>query len=208
MVNTTTRTRAPFCARSIRVAVMAILCGIVSAHALAQSAKATMTPSWAEPIDDVSGQRAAPLNDTPMVSPARPSPITGNQAPSSAKLPATASLASSVAPSPMIDERSDLGRPVPAAPRASSQAPIAQSWTTGTNTSLRMVVLDWARRAGAKVIWQATTDRNIEAPLNFSGSFPEAVHGLFDLYGKTRKPLFVDSYPTQRPPLILVTEAN
>ncbi|MEY2117135.1 TcpQ domain-containing protein [Rhodanobacter sp. FW106-PBR-R2A-1-13] len=92
-----------------------------------------------------------------------------------------------------------------AATRVNDEASL-ESWTSGRDLTLHAVVFSWAHRAGWRVLWHASSDRRIEAPLTFGGSFQGALRNLFELYAKTSNPLKVDAYPDQHPPLVVVSE--
>lgn len=66
--------------------------------------------------------------------------------------------------------------PVPAA----TTKPI-EVWTT-QSTSLRASMEAWAKKAGWELQWRASSDRTLDRPLRFTGSFTDAVRGSLDLY--------------------------
>ena len=158
----------------------------------------SMAPSWAAPVDDVTGK------------PAHVTPI--GQAPVAAATP-HAQIAS---PSPVAGERTATTIPlgtahtdmVPVAPHVPPPA-----WSTGKNTSLMKAVNAWAAKSGWRVLWRSSAggeskDRRLDAPLNFDGTFEMAIQQLFELYKTSPHPYTVDSYPRQMPPLVVITEMN
>jgi hypothetical protein len=105
------------------------------------------------------------------------------------------------------------GEPAHTEMHSMSAHAVTSAWSTGTNTSLIRAVNGWAAKSGWRVLWKAsmdgkTNDRRIEAPLNFDGTFQEAIKGLFELYQSSPHPFMVDSYPRQLPPLVVITELN
>lgn len=89
--------------------------------------------------------------------------------------------------------------------------PAAPSWVT-QGAWLRPALAQWAKRAGWGIRWlDATgkptdTDRHLDAPLHFTGDFPDAVRQCIELYAKAGDHLAYDAYPTSK--IIVITETN
>ncbi len=62
--------------------------------------------------------------------------------------------------------------------------PEIETWTTQF-PMLSSSIQAWATHAGYTVMWKASTDRNLPAPLQFRGTFEEACRQAFDLYRET-----------------------
>lgn len=216
-------------ARTLGAALFAlamVVCLCVPKVAHAQS---TAAPSWATPVDDSSDQTvvtqsAATLAPTPqpMLRPAAtsvatpvpvraaPSPVTSYTAAAPARAPHPSGVASvhpATASTYAMSNPSPAPAPVDSPEPVDSVAPVtAQSWTTATQSLVSSVNL-WGAKAGWKVVWKSSTDRNLSVPVSFSGTFPDAIKGLFELYANSEHPFRVDSYPNQRPaPLVVISE--
>ncbi len=180
-------------------ACAAVFIGAVTPTLHAQSTGSS--PSWASPIDDVTGRQtiAVPVQPAaPSVAMSRTTVMNARQAlVGMPPLPRSAS----VTPAQTVP----LGQEA-ATTRPQSERPIGEQWSSGRDLTLHAVVYSWAHRAGWRVLWRASSDRRIEAPLTFEGSFQAALRGVFGLYAKTSNPLRVDTYPDQRPPLVVVSE--
>ena len=102
-------------------------------------------------------------------------------------------------------------RPTPTTgPQASSPAykpaaPTAQAWDASVGSSLRKTVESWSARGGWTVDWQADDlDYPIDAPLHFTGSYEEAIYGVFSLYKSAKRAFVVDGRRKQK--LLIITE--
>lgn len=81
--------------------------------------------------------------------------------------------------------------------------PVGKNWAANTGETLKGVLNRWASseicKSGEKwqVVWPVLIDYRIDSPLVFTGTYFEAVSGMFDLYRKANAPLFVDIYKAQ-----------
>lgn len=83
--------------------------------------------------------------------------------------------------------------------------PVPQLWTIPSGTNLKDGVVSWAAKercyaSGASnwtVIWSTDVVYRVDAPLNFSGTFKEALNGLFKLYGIAETPLYAGTKTQQ-----------
>ena len=84
--------------------------------------------------------------------------------------------------------------------------PIPQStWSARDGMTLREAVLEWAKQANWTVQWVAhDVDYPILGTLSYTGSFEQAVTGIFQAHQKVDRPLKVRGNPQQR--VIIVTE--
>ncbi len=66
-------------------------------------------------------------------------------------------------------------------------------WDVQVGESLRKAITRWCQRAHYTLDWRAEDlDYPIEAPLHFTGSFEEAVTGIFKLYDQAPRSFIVD----------------
>lgn len=66
-------------------------------------------------------------------------------------------------------------------------------WEAQVGESLRKAITRWCQRAHYTLDWRAEDlDYPIEAPLHFTGSFEEAVTGVFKLYDQAPRSFIVD----------------
>lgn len=114
-------------------------------------------------------------------------------------------LASSAAPS------ATTATPIPP-PKAPMEAvdPAMQvrAWTTGSEW-LSDSLKAWGKSVNWEVRWapkDKTTDRHLDRPLHFNGTFRQAIDNAVSLYRNSPDPLFIDVYEDQR--LIFITEAK
>ncbi|TXE28319.1 hypothetical protein FOT62_21355 [Serratia marcescens] len=91
------------------------------------------------------------------------------------------------------------GRPAPVA----VTPPV--SWNITAGTTLRDALFSWAATARCEapgiqnwtVAWSTPVNYRIDAPLRFTGSFRDALNGLFILYGTAKVPLYAGVRPAQ-----------
>ena len=67
---------------------------------------------------------------------------------------------------------------VSSAPAPSSSFAVSEVWTANRGDMLRKVLENWARRANVEINWMAEYDYPLQASLNLTGSFEEAVRNL------------------------------
>ncbi|MCI1021414.1 TcpQ domain-containing protein [Pseudomonas putida] len=165
--------------------------GVVVAAIPATAPITTITPAVAAPapvptvLPPVAPAKDGSITATTVNAPAKPSlpetpaPKVPNQL--AASKPAAAVTSTEVA-APAIEVK-------PAPP----SRPLPQVWTAEVGSTLRDSVEEWAKKANWRVIW-AQEDLNypIEAPLQFEGSFQEAIKQLFPLYDNAPRPFVVD----------------
>lgn len=58
--------------------------------------------------------------------------------------------------------------------------------------------MTWARRAGYELLWSASYDYPVKAPLQFQGDFIQALAVLFESYQTAPRPFTVDVYKEQK----------
>jgi hypothetical protein len=80
------------------------------------------------------------------------------------------------------------------------------AWRIHAGSTLRKSIETWASAARYQVVWHARHGFNIEANATFQGDFLTATKSLFDGYGASESPLYVDVYPDQR--LLVVTSTS
>ncbi|AJI85229.1 toxin co-regulated pilus biosynthesis Q family protein (plasmid) [Yersinia frederiksenii Y225] len=85
------------------------------------------------------------------------------------------------------------------------KAPVQQHWSIERGTNLKDGVVSWAAKepcnvAGAanwSVIWDTQIIYRVDAPLNFTGTFKDALNSLFILYGAADTPLYAGTKTSQ-----------
>jgi hypothetical protein len=142
------------------------------------------------PVTQNSPAPAAPVaSAAPAMPTAAPAPV-----PAPAPLPLVAAAPTSVAlapaPSPAMPAPAMVSAPAPApAPTAialdygagsAAAVPVTsiQVWTADRGDSLRKVLQDWSHRVHAEVEWLAEYDYPLQASINYSGTYEEAVRNL------------------------------
>lgn len=66
-------------------------------------------------------------------------------------------------------------------------------------STLHQTIADWCKQSGWQLIWQTQDlDYPIEAPLNFNGTFQEAIAQIFPLYDNAPRRFTVDGNAVQR----------
>lgn len=107
---------------------------------------------------------------------------------------------------PSPEQKPAVARPAPASPpRAPAPAPRPASWTAPVGSTLHQTIADWCKQAGWQLIWQTQDlDYPIEAPLNFNGTFQEAIAQIFPLYDNAPRRFTVDGNAVQR--MVYVSE--
>jgi len=232
MVNPLTRNGATPVARFKSALAFAILIGLSVASVHAQTAPVSESaPSWADPVDDVTGQVASPVANAtvthafpaqimaptspiavqpPVAHVAQTAPLRPTQTNGMASIGGACStnglLAQGIGGSGLLHCSGGVWSVNAVTTEQATPVAAVPNWNSGTSTSLRGVTQEWAKQAGWRVVWHAT-DRQLDAAVGFSGSFSDAIHGLFGLYAQKKQPLYVDSYPNQMPPLVVITEA-
>jgi hypothetical protein len=83
--------------------------------------------------------------------------------------------------------------------------PDIETWTTQFPTLFASFDA-WAKKAGYTLMWNAGTDRNLPAPLQYRGTFEEATTRVFELYRKEKNPLFVNFHIGGVQRLVIVTD--
>ncbi len=112
----------------------------------------------------------------------------------------------------LIDEESpDVEMPahsVKATPRAEVKSfPAQEKWLASEGMTLREAVVAWAKQAHWSVQWAAEdVDYPILGTLSYTGSFENAVTGIFQAHQKVERPLKVRGNSQQR--VIIVTEQS
>jgi type IV secretion system protein VirB9 len=99
--------------------------------------------------------------------------------------------------------------PATTAPPLASKptVPTSSNWDAAVGSSLRKSVEAWSKQAGWSVDWQAEDlDYPIEAPLQFSGSYEQAISGIFNLYRSAKRSFSVDGRRAQK--LLIITEKS
>ena len=79
------------------------------------------------------------------------------------------------------------------------------NWNITAGTTLRDALFSWAATAHCDapgiqnwtIAWSTTVNYRIDAPLYFTGSFHDALNGLFTLYGTAKVPLYAGVRPAQ-----------
>ena len=79
------------------------------------------------------------------------------------------------------------------------------SWNITAGTTLRDALFSWAATAHCDapgiqnwtIAWSTPVNYRIDAPLHFTGSFHDALNGLFTLYGTAKVPLYAGVRPAQ-----------
>ena len=101
---------------------------------------------------------------------------------------------------PPAQSKSAVARPAPASPpRAPVPAPRPASWIAPVGSTLHQTIADWCKQSGWQLIWQTQDlDYPIEAPLNFNGTFQEAIAQIFPLYDNAPRRFTVDGNAVQR----------
>ncbi|WP_353980873.1 TcpQ domain-containing protein [Salinicola endophyticus] len=79
-----------------------------------------------------------------------------------------------------------------------TQARAIPEWTLDTGQSLREGLDEWSTRAHWRLVWSADYDYQLRAPLRFSGDFLAALQSVSETYRRAKRPLYVDTYPSQR----------
>lgn len=80
-----------------------------------------------------------------------------------------------------------------------------ESWKAPVGSTLRIAVEQWSKQAGWNVDWKCEElDYEIKAPLNFNGTYEEAIAWVFDLY--TNAPRRFDWNGHQPQKLLIVNE--
>jgi type IV pili sensor histidine kinase/response regulator len=93
---------------------------------------------------------------------------------------------------------------LPAPPAKAAEAP-KPVWRAAAGTSLRSSLQSWADQAGWQLRWEYGQDFPIDMPIQFTGSFKEAVTEFIRAYGSADLPPHVCAYPDQQPkPLMRV----
>lgn len=112
-------------------------------------------------------------------------------------------------PLPLLSR--STGAPVPAAPMrhvavvpAKPIPPPDPVWRAVAGSTLRATVAAWAKQAGWVVRWEGSVDYPIVAPLEFRGTYVQAITQLIQAYAHADRPLHAALYTDQR--LIRVTE--
>lgn len=164
-----------------------IVFGAPPVNPVVPGSTATTVPVAPSPVPGVAA--ATP----PKVIAPGPMPATG-KAPSPAPVtPPKTVAAPTVAPTKVFP-----GSPAPpvAAVSAARPTPIPPplpTWTAPVGSTLHQTVADWCKRAGVQLIWnQEDLDYPIEAPLNFKGTFAEAIAQIFPLYDGAKRSFVVD----------------
>lgn len=79
------------------------------------------------------------------------------------------------------------------------------SWNITPGTTLRDALFSWAATAHCDapgiqnwtIAWSTPVNYRVDAPLHFTGSFHDALNGLFTLYGTAKVPLYAGVRPAQ-----------
>lgn len=80
-------------------------------------------------------------------------------------------------------------------------------WQATSGSTLHKTVAEWATKEQYTVLWEAgDLDYPIVSPLNFRGSFEDAVTQIFGLYEKAERHFYVQGWRSQR--LIKITERS
>lgn len=111
----------------------------------------------------------------------------------------------------MDEEMPDVELPahsVKAAPRAEVKSfPAQAKWSASEGMTMREAVVAWAKQANWSVQWVAEeVDYPILGTLSYTGSFENAVTGIFQAHQKVERPLKVRGNSQQR--VIIVTEQS
>ncbi|EKN3347832.1 TcpQ domain-containing protein [Yersinia ruckeri] len=85
------------------------------------------------------------------------------------------------------------------------KAPAQQHWSIARGTNLKDGVVSWAAKepctvagsANWSVIWDTQIVYRVDAPLNFTGTFKDALNSLFILYGAADTPLYAGTKTSQ-----------
>lgn len=210
-------------------AVVAIA-GTIAMDLSAQTVGGSNSYGWAAPIDDSDGQPAHASVDT-RKTPIQPvgyfhSPAIGHGSYATAVEVNTRTVDAARPSSSVIEGSSQqqsrtLGNSIqggvsPQSAQPAANSPSGEVWSTGSETSLQAAIQIWAKKAGWRVVWKASSDRRLLVPLTFRGTFQDAVSHLFQLYADsdaqsstaTNNPLYSDVYPMQSPPTVIVTDGN
>ncbi|WP_079916250.1 TcpQ domain-containing protein [Salmonella enterica] len=141
------------------------------------------------------------LTGTTVPAPASPSPVGAKP---DVKTPSPAAVAPAAVATPSTVTTVKPATATVAAAKPLTGTPIlavasGPEWKATVGSTLKESLTEWADRADCSsgghwvVIWQASTDYPIDAPLVFKGNFESALVQVFDLYKKADKPLFPEA---------------
>lgn len=89
-------------------------------------------------------------------------------------------------------------------PVSTAQPPVATEWVALTGQTLRDTIFVWATKATCSsesrhwtVAWETETNYRIDAPLHFTGTFKDALNGVFNLYQGASVPLYAGTNTAQ-----------
>ncbi|ECE0486446.1 hypothetical protein KX75_19940 [Salmonella enterica subsp. enterica] len=129
--------------------------------------------------------QAAPVKATPAVATGPHNPFSG-----SASSPATAKV--TIVPSPAV-----VVKPAPV------PVPVKETWRAEAGQTLKDVLFTWSAKADCgngrhwTVDWATKTNYHIDAPLTFTGSYRDALNGIFYLYQGASVPLYAGTATPQ-----------
>ncbi|WP_049034246.1 toxin co-regulated pilus biosynthesis Q family protein [Klebsiella aerogenes] len=131
--------------------------------------------------------QAAPVKATPAVTSGPHNPFSGSAAsPATAKVTTAPSPAATVKPAPV---------PAP--------LPVQETWRAEAGQTLKDVLFTWSAKADCgngrhwTVDWATKTNYHIDAPLTFTGSYRDALNGIFYLYQGASVPLYAGTATPQ-----------
>jgi hypothetical protein len=197
-------------ANRLRLLVAFLL--VVSGAAAAQTT--STAPSWATPVDDATQQQVGQAADirtyadhAALAVGAAP-PHVPTAAPTNTAAPPRASTASAFAASSANATRE---LPMVSIPSL-TQPPATKEWVTD-GKSLRGAVNKWVAMSGGwHVLWKkpdgadSTMERTLDVPLQFQGTFKDAMEQMVRLFHSKGDKLYIDSWPQFK--TITITDAN
>ena len=179
----------------------------------AESAPLVQTIEPTPPQLAAKGAGAAPMLETPVVAPApalvpKAKAATSAAAPLIVETPVNAAhgaltannvVPAPVAPAPVVPApvAANIEPALPAVPQGELVAPTAtmmpplqptaaEMWRAAPGDHLHAVIKKWCARAHVELVWSTEYDYPIQASINFSGSFEDAVRGLLTGFVEAR----------------------
>lgn len=203
--------------QAIRLRHLVALLLMVSGTVAAQTT--STAPSWATPVDDATQQQvgqaadirayadqsAKALGASPSLPAAQP---TRTRWPVAGTVPGHAGTSSELATNSATASRELPMVTISSAP----QVPETKEWVTD-GKSLRGAVNKWVAMSGGwHVLWKkpdgadSKMERTLDVPLQFSGTFKDAMEQLVKLYHSKGDKLYIDTWSQFK--TITITDAN
>ncbi|HCA3439646.1 TPA: TcpQ domain-containing protein [Salmonella enterica subsp. salamae serovar 35:g,m,s,t:-] len=146
---------------------------------------------------------------TPPAPPVATNPFKGSSAPyagtGSTASPTLTSMPTSISNISHKTDSSIKAKAIPISkPVATTPPPEVKEWIALTGHTLKDTIYTWASTADCTassshwtVAWLTSTDYRIDAPLHFSGTFKNALNGVFELYQGATVPLYAGTNTSQ-----------